>query len=230
MKVSISGKDSDLAAVFFDLDGTLLNSTESLKGVFREFLAIFSIEYTDSLFQSFNGSTIPQIVFSLRENFGLELEQDELICRYKRMVAESYADSSPYPGACDLLEFLKLEGITLALVTSSLNELVEPLLRKLSWQRYFEYVITGDMVQCSKPAPEPYELVLKLAGKSPQQCLAIEDSTSGVRAAVAAGLPVLSVSSDPVDCGPLVEAGSFLMLHSLSAVKDFLHGNIVADD
>lgn len=96
------------------------------------------------------------------------------------------------PGARELLAEAVDRGVPNALVTMSWNSLAAVLLDSLPPDT-FAQVVTGDTVDHGKPHPEPYLLAARRLGVAPHECVAIEDSPTGVRSAVAAGVPTLAV-------------------------------------
>ena len=96
------------------------------------------------------------------------------------------------PGARRLLTDLHQQGVPCALVTMSWRPLVDAVLEALAPIR-FEAVITGDAVTNGKPHPEPYVRAAAELGVDPVQCVAIEDSPTGVTSAAAAGCVVVAV-------------------------------------
>ena len=83
-------------------------------------------------------------------------------------------------------------GVPSALVTMSWRSLADAVVAALP-DGAFAAVVTGDEVSHGKPHPEPYRAAARLLGVLPQDCVAIEDSPTGVRSAVAAGVPTLAV-------------------------------------
>ncbi len=97
------------------------------------------------------------------------------------------------PGARELIAELTAAGVPMALVTMSWQPLARVLVDALP-QGTFREVVTGDQVSDGKPHPEPYLLGARRLGVDPSACVAIEDSPTGVRSAVAAGVQTLAVS------------------------------------
>lgn len=98
-------------------------------------------------------------------------------------------------GARELLEELTIAGVSMALVTNTRRSLTERALNHIGRQ-YFSVSVCGDEVVQGKPAPDPYLRAAQLLGKSPESCLAIEDSVTGASSAESAGCPVLVVPND----------------------------------
>jgi HAD superfamily hydrolase (TIGR01509 family) len=116
---------------------------------------------------------------------------------------ELFRDGLPWrPGAADLLVAVKEAGIPTALVTSNERALTEVALDTIG-RDFFDVTICGDEVDGqNKPHPRPYLLAAELLGVDPTNCVAVEDSVTGVTSAQAAGCTVLVVPAEaPVPPG-----------------------------
>lgn len=98
------------------------------------------------------------------------------------------------PGVVELLDLLDGAGVGCHVATTGTRAWVEPLLDGLFGDR-FATVVTGSEVPDLKPDPAVYLEVLRRIGVAPARAVAVEDSANGVRAAVAAGLPVLATTN-----------------------------------
>ena len=116
---------------------------------------------------------------------------------YKRLLAENIIPLRP--GVRRLIQEAQEAGVRLAIATTSSLENATALLEKalgtdsVNW---FEVIAAGDMVAAKKPAPDVYEFVLQQMGLRSSECLAIEDSHQGLRAATQAGLTTLITLND----------------------------------
>jgi HAD superfamily hydrolase (TIGR01509 family) len=129
----------------------------------------------------------------IREHGGVDLEPAEIVERLLDGVIARILERVPWrPGAVELLAHLRAEGVPCGLVTMSYERFVAPVLAALP-AGSFATVVTGDAVTVGKPHPEPYLTAAKLLGVDPAACLAIEDSNTGAKSAVAAGCTVLVV-------------------------------------
>lgn len=99
------------------------------------------------------------------------------------------------PGALELLHAVRAAGLPTALVTSTGRKLVEVALQTLGREN-FDVIVVGDEVRMPKPDPEPYVTAAKLLGVPIEECVAIEDSPTGVASALAAGAAVLAVPAE----------------------------------
>ena len=108
-------------------------------------------------------------------------------------------------GAHELLTYLKSHGYKIAMATSTPWDTVKEHLARTGMTDYFDAVITGDMVEHGKPAPDIYLMAAERLGVAPQNCIGVEDSLSGIRAIHAAGIRAIMVP-DLIEPTPEVEA------------------------
>ncbi len=102
------------------------------------------------------------------------------------------------PGVRRLIDESRSAGLRLAIASSSLRANVHALLTQMldpAAESWFDAIVTGDDIAQKKPEPEVYERVLERLDLFPEECIAIEDSPYGCRAAVAAGVPTLVTTS-----------------------------------
>jgi HAD superfamily hydrolase (TIGR01509 family) len=129
----------------------------------------------------------------IRRHAGVSLPAEEIVDRLLDGVVERVQEDIPWrPGAQELLTRLVADGIPCALVTMSYRRLAEAVLAGLP-PGSFATVVAGDDVRHGKPHPEPYLTAAARLGVAPGECVAIEDSPTGIASAEAAGVPVLAV-------------------------------------
>lgn len=157
------------------------------------------------------------------QDAGVRLERREIVDTLTAHVISQVRRAMPWrPGARELLEELHTAGIRCALVTMSEGPLAREIVASLP-KPYFEFLITGDTVTQGKPHPEAYLTAVDLLRrKDPHltlhECVALEDSTPGVAAAVASGVVTIAIPH----LMPLPE-------DPRHARWDTLHGRTVAD-
>jgi HAD superfamily hydrolase (TIGR01509 family) len=117
------------------------------------------------------------------------------------------------PGARELLTEVAEAGVPYALVTSSERPVMEAVLDRLGVR--FPVTVCGDDVSRSKPDPEPYLLAAAKVGADPRQCVALEDSPNGVKAAEAAGCITVAVPS----LVPIPPANGRVVVRSLTELS-----------
>lgn len=126
----------------------------------------------------------------LREKYSISSSIEELLQKqmgYKKLLFGNRQLQS-IEGIESLLNGLKNSNIKIGLASSSPREFIELILKNLGFFEYFEVVISGEEVVRSKPAPDIFLRVAELLKEQPSNCIVIEDSEHGVRAAKDAGM------------------------------------------
>ena len=189
---------STLRAVLWDMDGTLIN-TEPLWGVaLRELAASYGVSWDRDDALGAAGQPLPATAAALRER-GVDLRNRELIDALSVRVAEQldghHVETSKLPwmpGALELMSEITSAGVRVALVTNAFSNLARKVAAAVPG-RPFGTIVAGDDVPVGKPEPDSYLLAARRLGVPPSDCVALEDSETGVRAAVAAGVRTLAI-------------------------------------
>lgn len=207
-----------ISAVIFDLDGTLVE-TEELKALSygraaAELRPDVSEEdvasaYADDLV----GRSRQEVAEAIVRRFGLEEaaskradepgeEPWETLVQIRRGIYEALLEDDDlirekrYPHNIRLLEELRREGYPVACATMSHRQQARHVLSVLGIEEAFEFIVTMDDVERGKPAPDIDLLVAKKMGLPPEEFLVVEDSATGVEAAVAAGMAAVAVPTE----------------------------------
>jgi HAD superfamily hydrolase (TIGR01509 family) len=181
------------AAVLWDMDGTLVDTEPYW--IATEFAMAEKYGGTWSQEHALNlvGKALLDSGAYIRDHMGIDRTPQEIVDELLDGVVARVEESVPWrPGARELLTDLEAHGIPCALVTMSWQRFVAPILALLP-DRTFVTVVTGDRVEFGKPHPEPYLTAAAELGVRPEDCIAIEDSNTGAKSAVAAGCTVLCV-------------------------------------
>lgn len=187
-----------MKAVLFDLDGTIIDSEWFYYKGWKAILAEYGITLTShDWLTAFAGKTEAQGFLVLQEKYGFKEDAETFFRRKKAQIKEQYEaeDVTLMPGVTDLIAYLHEQGVTMAVVTSSLRPITEFNLTKHGLIGYFETLVTRSEVTYPKPSPEPYELCVQQLGVDKSDCLVLEDSVTGATAAAAAGLTCFGVQS-----------------------------------
>jgi sugar-phosphatase len=184
-------------AAIFDMDGTLVDSESYWRIAEREVFGAVGVEVTDELAAVTAPMTPRQVTefwYGLRPWKGRSFEDMEqaVVAR----VAQQFRERCPMlPGVREVLAHCGEQGWRVALASNSPALLCELVLRELGIAACFETVVSADDVEQGKPDPAIYLLAARRLGVEPRECLAFEDSLTGVRAARAAGMSVVAVPS-----------------------------------
>ncbi|MCC9145426.1 MULTISPECIES: HAD family phosphatase [unclassified Arthrobacter] len=186
-----------LQAVFWDMDGTIVDTEPYWIAAEKELTSEFGVDWTDAQAEAMVGQAL-ETSAGMLQRAGVPLGSREIIDRLIGQVAEQVRRQVPWrPGARELLEDLRAAGIPCALVTMSEPVLAGEIVRALP-AGTFDVVVTGDMVSSGKPDPEPYQLAFDtlaaaVPGLDKASVVAIEDSLPGATSAQSAGLVTLAV-------------------------------------
>lgn len=183
-------------AVLWDLDGTLIDSEPYWIEAEHDIVALHGGQWSDELAHALVGNELLVSARFIRDNSPVTWEPERIVQELMTRVLARMEEQVPWrPGARELLEQLRSEGVPTALVTMSWARLTDALLAsdEVAGRHLFDLVVTGDSVSRGKPHPEPYLTAAEGLGVAPERCVAIEDSPTGVASAVAAGVPTIAV-------------------------------------
>lgn len=181
------------AAVLWDMDGTLVDSEHywlaSEQSLAREHNAVWTEQ--DGL--DLIGSSLYDSSKIIKQKLGSEMEPEQIVQHLTDSVVARLSVSVPWrPGAQELLRELKRKKIKTALVTMSLHRMAKTVVDKIPFEA-FDVIVGGDDVQRGKPFPDPYLKAAELLGVDPADCVAFEDSATGLRSAEAAGTKAVGI-------------------------------------
>ena len=177
-------------AVVFDMDGLLLN-TESLRMQALEDCAReLGLSLQIDLFAALIGGATPQARAALEAHVRDDLPKD-FWAVYRRFAERRMDDVQPMPGAVELLDRLQERSVPCAIATSATRASVERFCTPHGLIDRFRAIVAKGDYAVAKPAPDAYLAAASRLGAAPADCLALEDSYNGVRAAHAAGMTTI---------------------------------------
>lgn len=181
-------------ALIFDLDGTLINSEKYHADGFAQAVeALSGYRITDAERREFFEAHTTAFTPVLAARHGLDLDAARVL-DYKRQNVKENFRTEVFPDAMAFIE--KWRGrIRMALASNSSSHFVQNALKETGLTGCFESICTADDVTHRKPDPEMYLLTLRRLGLAAGRVFVFEDSPAGVRAAQAAGCPVLMVEN-----------------------------------
>jgi HAD superfamily hydrolase (TIGR01509 family) len=213
--------------VIFDCDGVLVDS-EPIS--MRADVAIlkehgFVISERDA-HERFVGKTFQAMLDDITINQGVTFP-DGLSDQKNRMVEEIYkTELRIVAGVVDVLNHLKRKGIGISIGSNSPKSRVELALDLTGITRYFSAITSVADVPEGKPAPDIFLRAAELAGVSPSECLVVEDSTTGVTAAIAAKMRTLGFVGTHHEpdrqAGALKKLGAFAVLKRMDSLPNYL--------
>ncbi|KQQ11471.1 hydrolase [Rathayibacter sp. Leaf296] len=174
------------------MDGTLVDTEPYWMASEHALVASYGGVWTHEDAMSLVGSGLPASARILQGK-GVDLSVEQIIDRMTDEVVAQLAVEIPWrPGALELLAAVRAAGVPQALVTMSVGRMAHAVVDRLPFPA-FDAVVSGDMVERSKPDPEAYLLAARTLGVPVGACVAIEDSHAGLAAAVASGAAAIGV-------------------------------------
>jgi HAD superfamily hydrolase (TIGR01509 family) len=185
-------------AVIFDMDGVIVDSEKVYQDIERQMYNDLGIPVSPEEHHLFIGAAERSMWQYMKDKYQMEAETDMLVKeeRNRFMSQLDQPGSIPLmPGLRELLEALAHDSIPALVASSSSREIIEKVLRVNDIRHFFKDITGGDDVVHSKPAPDIFLQTASKAGITAEQCLVIEDSENGIRAALSAGMKVIALAS-----------------------------------
>jgi HAD superfamily hydrolase (TIGR01509 family) len=191
-----------IKTVIFDMDGVLVNSEPLHHEVSLVQFKELNIEVTNELFATFTGNSNKMIYQKIKDRFQLDHEIEDLIAAKNRLFIEAFdkkEDLHLMPGVKDLIVNLYDNGMQLVVASSSEMEIIDKVFERFDLNQYFAHKVSGNDFPESKPNPAIFLKAAELAQTPVENCIVIEDSTNGIKAAKAAGIYCIAYKSEGVD-------------------------------
>jgi HAD superfamily hydrolase (TIGR01509 family) len=185
-----------LTALLFDLDGTMVDSDPIHFQTWQQVLSEYGLEIDNEFYRTrFSGKLNAQIIQDLLPQ--LSPEEGQALSARKEAEFRKLAETllTPLPGLLELVAWAKAQGLKQGVVTNAPKENAEFMLQVLGIKDTFAAVVLGEDLPKGKPDPMPYQVAMNRLETSPETTLAFEDSPSGMRSAVSAGIPTVGLAS-----------------------------------
>ena len=214
-----------MKAVVFDMDGVLFDTERLCMDSWNHVMKKRGMEKVDDVFEQCIGLNDTDTKALVLQRYGQDFPYEE----FKKQASEWFWDTIHKKGlplktgVKKILPYLQQAGYEIGLASSSKYESVINHLKRAEIIDYFSVIVTGDMIEHSKPKPDIYLLACRKLGVEPGEAYAVEDSPNGIRSAHAAGMKPIMVP-DLVQPDAEMERLSFLIFEDLIQVMKYFNG------
>jgi beta-phosphoglucomutase-like phosphatase (HAD superfamily) len=175
-----------IKCVIFDMDGVIIDSENLHKKAYYETFISLGLEVSEELYKTLTGSSTINAFQRLIAHFNLDEDPNALVLQ-KRKRYVNFFENDPtlhlVNGVEDIIRYFYDKGITLILASSSAMVNIDRVFNRFDLNKYFTAKISGADLTESKPHPEIFEKAAVLGNTPKENCIVIEDSDNGVKAA-----------------------------------------------
>ncbi len=198
LKPKLSSVKSETKGFIFDLDGVLTDTAELHYQAWQKLTDEEGIPFNRKANEALRGiSRRDSLIKIIGDRKYGESQIQEMMERKNRYYVEFIQKITPQdllPGADNLIDELRSEGIKIAIGSGSKN--AHTVIEKLGIAEKLDAIADGNSVQRSKPAPDLFLYAASQLGLQPADCVVVEDAASGVEAALAGGMRTIGIGSD----------------------------------
>ena len=206
-----------IEAVIFDMDGTLVDTEPFHTKIEQRQFSLNNLKISEEEHQKYLGVASDAMWREITANHQASLTADELM-------NQNHAESLRYfseldqipvmPNLVDLLEKLQSKNYKMAVASSSTPEIIDLILTKTDLKKYFRVIVSAQEAGKSKPEPDVFLMAAKKLDIDSENCLVVEDSPNGIKAAKAAGMNCVAYEGPGANSLKLQEADSIIQDYS----------------
>lgn len=219
----MTSTDLKVTCVLFDMDGVIIDS-ELLhrKAYYQTFLSL-GLDVSEELYNTLTGSSTINAFQKLTAHFNLKNNPEDLVLQKRAYYVDLFENDPTLHlvnGVEDIIKYFYQKGITLVLASSSAMVNINRVFKRFDLDQYFSAKISGaDLVQ-SKPHPEIFEKAALLGNTLKENCIVIEDSDNGIKAANDAGIFVFGYKN-PMSADQTLENAD-LIISDFNELKKYI--------
>lgn len=181
------------------MDGVIVDTEPVHKYAYFKHFEELKIDVSEELYATFTGNSTKNVYQKIKDQFGIFTEVEELVLRKRSLFNDAF-DTKPdlelISGVENLIKDLHESGIELILASSASKSTITRVFNRFNLDPYFSHKVSGEDFPKSKPDPTIFLHAASLSKNQKEDCIIIEDSTNGVKAACAAGIYCLGYNSE----------------------------------
>ena len=188
-----------IKTVIFDMDGVIIDSEPVHYYAYQQHFRELNIVVSPEMYASFTGNSTKNIYEKLKLNFKIVEDVATLVNRKRNLFNDAFDNKDDLyllEGVEYLIKDLFNNGMQLVLASSSANVTIERVFNRFDLNKYFTFKVSGEDFPQSKPHPAIFLKAAELAQTAVENCIVIEDSTNGIKAANAAGIFCIGYESE----------------------------------
>lgn len=216
-----------ISAVIFDMDGLMFDTERLAFDGWKEVGTKAGYDMTDEIIQASVGRTMIDTGKIMRQHFGEAFPYEELR-KQKLEYSRNYIKQNGMPiktGLIKLLDFLNEKRIKTAVATSTERCRAEENLVSCSILDRFNCIVCGDEVERGKPEPDIFLLAAKKLHRLPAECIVLEDSINGIKAAYKAGMKPIMIP-DLIEPTEEIRELTHEIFESLGCVVEYIEDRL----
>lgn len=180
------------------MDGVIVDTEIVHRYAYYKQFGELNIEVPEEMYTSFTGLSTRNTFQKIKEHFQLEQDVEDLILRKRAIFNDAFdnkEDLALLDGVENLIKDFHQNGMQLILASSAAKVTIDRVFRRFNLHQYFTDIVSGEDFPKSKPHPAIFEHAASLSIAPKENCIVIEDSTNGVKAAKAAGIFCIGYNS-----------------------------------
>ena len=180
-----------LQTVIFDMDGVIVDTEPVHNYAYYEHFKLLGIEVSAEMYASFTGNSTKNVFQKIKDHFEVTEDIHTLVEKKRSLFNDAFdtkADLFLLDGVEELIKQLHQNGIQLILASSSSKVTINRVFNRFKLHSYFSHIVSGEDFPQSKPNPDIFLEAVRLSKSNKENCVVIEDSTNGIKAANAAGI------------------------------------------